>query len=107
MSLADVLFAAAFLGSFVLGLRSTVRLWDRYSYGREPRSRILLAFVVIACALTLVAGWVGFLALRRLLGFEAVPWTPIVTYGLAIIIVAIPVWLDYIAEGIESGRYER
>lgn len=95
----------AFTFAFLLGVRASWRLWHRYHDDTlRPRSLILLAFLVVAVVVTVVAGWVGFLAVRRMLGFEALSWSPALTYALAFLLALIPEFLSRIVNRIERGE---
>jgi hypothetical protein len=83
--------------AFVLGVRSVVRLWLIWLHDvRTRRNPILAAFALIALLITVASGWFGATSLRRVLGYEPLPYGPIVGLVLASIVLLIPVWLDLI-----------
>lgn len=95
------------LGLFVilalLGIRATRRLWRRWAFNVESRkSLILLTLAAISTLITTAAGFYGIIALRRLLGFEPLPWTPAVSLVLAAAVLLIPALLDLVTTKIEK-----
>lgn len=89
----------------VVGVRSSVRLAFRYR-GVAPllatwRERLMLGtFVAVAWTITVVALWIGFLTIRRLLGFQVLPGTPPVTGLMVIVVLFIPTLLDIVVTKI-------
>lgn len=105
MTLWSILVVGAFLVAFARGVRATIRLAERWrATDLRPRSSILWAFVVVAATITLVAGWVGFLSVRRVLGFTALDGTAVVTAVLAVGLFFIPDFLLRVVDRIEQGR---
>lgn len=97
----DMLFALGVIIAFLSGTRSTWRLWRRYTSARvvllEPRERLILrSFVIVSVMITVAAGYFGFVALRRMLGYDPLDWTPTVSVLLAIVILFIPTMLDLV-----------
>lgn len=91
----------AFVGAFLLGVRATWRLWKRWRH--DPERLLLFALFAAALVITVTAGWVGFLSVRRLLGFEPISWSPVVTTVLAIVLVFLPEFLERVVDRIERG----
>jgi hypothetical protein len=56
---------------------------------------------VVALIVTIVSIWVGFLNVRRLLGFTALEWSPFVTGILVIIVLQVPLILDGLTQRIQ------
>ena len=53
--------------------------------------------VGIKDGLVLIAiGWFGFLSVRRLLGFEALEWSQVVSYLIAIPVLLVPRVFEYV-----------
>lgn len=105
-------YTIAFGLPVVLGIRATYRLWRIYLFDAESRSQvILLAFAVIATVITVAGAVFGGLALRRFLGFEALPFSAPLTIVLAAIILLIPAALErlvtYIGRGRDNGHRRR
>lgn len=84
-----------FLIAAVLGIRATVRLWQTY-VDAGGRHVILLAFAVIATLITIVATMVGLISLRRILGYDPLPWTPPLLIIGAGVIFLIPAGLEWL-----------
>ena len=97
-------FAAVALIAFVLGLRGSVRLSQRYRAVSplllEHEREILLAFVIVAWLVTVAAGFFGLIAARRLIGYAPLEWTPLVQVLLASAVLLIPVFLDHIVSRV-------
>ena len=100
-------FAVIVLGlAFVLGVRSTIRLGLKYRIITKllfpDRNLIGLVFFHVALIVTIVVGFFGFLAARRLLGYTPFAWSAATETVLAIPVLFIPVILDgtfdYIAD---------
>lgn len=91
---AAVIFGLAFLA----GARSTRRLLS--TYGRiapllAPNRRAIgRAFVVVSVMVLGAVGWLGFLAVRRLLGFEPIEWSFVVSYLVSIPVLFVPSYLE-------------
>lgn len=96
----------AMLGlAFAGGLRSTIRLWRLWRRDEETRrSLILAAFAWIALVITSAAAFFGALAVRRALGFQPFPWSPLVSVVVASIVLFIPIALDWLVDRIASER---
>jgi hypothetical protein len=86
--------------AFILGVRGSWRLARRYrdvSGELIRRERLLLgAIVAVAVIITIAAAVFAFLSARRVLGFEALEWTPGLTLFMATLILLIPAGLDYV-----------
>ena len=88
------------IAAFALGLRGSLRLRRRYidvSDQLVNRERLLLASIVgVSWTITVAAGYFAFVSARRLLGYGALEWTPVVSLVIATMILCIPAALDYI-----------
>ena len=86
--------------AFILGLRGSLRLHRRYvdvAGQLVRRERLLLASIVgVSWTITAAAGYFAFVSARRIFGFEALEWTPIVSLVVATVILLIPAALDYV-----------
>jgi len=95
----EVLFAVGVVVAFVCGVRSTIRLWRRYHDAKavllDWRERLILkSFVTVSVVITGAAGFYGFMAVRRLMGFDSLEWASAVSALVAIGVLFIPVALD-------------
>lgn len=99
-----ILPSLLFVVVFILGVDATHWLWQNYraiAPTLNPRARAIgFAFVVVSVAIVVVVGWLGFLSVRRLLGFEALEWSFIVSYALSIPVLLIPVYLKRVWQRI-------
>lgn len=97
-------FVIAAAIAFVLGLRGSVRLTKRYhdvTLLLVARERLILgSFVGVSWIITLAGGWFVFTSARRLLGFPALDWTPLVSLLIASIVLFIPAALDYLVDRV-------
>jgi hypothetical protein len=89
---------AAIAIAFGVGVHSTVGLWRDYHeiarFFTNPRSRIIgRAFVIVSAVVTIAAGYFGFLAVRRMLGFDALDWSPILSLAFSIPVLFVPAYL--------------
>lgn len=88
---------AIFLAFFLWGLHSSWWLYTTYRAVApriQPNRRaIALAFVVVSAGVTVICGWIGFLSIRRLLGFDALEWSQYVSYLLVLPVLGIPYYL--------------
>ncbi len=105
MTLLDFAFASGFLAAFGLGIRSTWRLWRRYRTVTplllDPRERLVLgAFVIVSVLITTAAGYFGLLTVRRIIGFEPLEFTPIISLFVVIVVLLIPVYLDQLVQRV-------
>lgn len=93
------LFVAAAFGWY-----STVRAFRRYRRiaPELPGSLDLIqfAFVIVRLVASIAATWFGYLALRRLLDFEPLDWSPVVSLALAVGVFLLPPFLDLIDKRI-------
>jgi hypothetical protein len=81
--------------AFLLGVRSVYRLWALWLHDElTRRNPLLAAFAIIAFIITVASGFFGATSLRRVLGYEPLPYGPLVALVLAAIVLLIPVWLD-------------
>ena len=104
----DPIYSVVLVFASVVGLLSTIELARMYrKAGVEGRARLLLAaFVAIAGILTIVASYFGGIAVRRLIGFPPLDWTPGVSFLLACIVFAIPPALVWLARYIAAEPTE-
>jgi len=97
-------YAALFGIVAILGLRGSWRLAARYASVRsqldDRETWILRAIVIVSWVITLAALYYGLLAVRRLLGFESLPELVPVSVIVAIAVLLIPAFLDYIVERV-------
>lgn len=106
--MSDAFLTASFLLAFGVGSGATWWLWRRYDRiaptlpGRERL--VLQAFVVVSLVITAVAGYLGFLSLRRLAGLPPLDWSSIVTYLIAEAILFIPLYLAVIVKLVSEDR---
>lgn len=106
------ILALVFAIPAVLGTRATWRLWRIYLFDGESKSQvILLSFAIIATIITIAAVYFGALTVRRVLGFDALDWTPTVSLILASVILLIPTGLErlvaYIGRRPDTGKRRR
>jgi len=66
----------------------------------DRETLILRAVVIVAWTITIAALYFGFLAVRRLLGYEPLPELVPVSAVIAIGVLLIPAFLDYIVERV-------
>lgn len=92
--------AIVFVVVFLIGARSTRRLWATYlaiaPYLRPSRRLLGKAFVIVSVLVMIAIGWFGSLTIRTLLGFERLDWSPVVSYVVSLPVLLIPVLLDYV-----------
>lgn len=86
-------------GLILMAVRSTYRLWRLYRQD-HGRSLLLLAFLVVACIATVLGPWIGFLLLRRFLGYPPLEWSSPITSVLVILVLLIPSILDYLVRRV-------
>lgn len=79
--------------------RATWRLW-RLWRGDLGRSLLLLAFWVAALIVTVAGVWIGFLSVRRLLGFAPLDWSAPVTGVITVVVLQIPMILDGLVQRV-------
>jgi uncharacterized membrane protein len=97
--LAYVITAGVLISS-PFAVRATYRLYRLWARDSK-RSLILLGFFVVALIVTIVSIWVGFLNVRRLMGFTPLEWSPFVTGILVIIVLQVPLILDGLTQRIQ------
>ena len=104
--------AALFLFvTFLIGIRSTYRLWVKYraiSKILKPRRNIIgLVFFIVALMVTTAAGYYGTLSALHIFGVQTVPGVSFVSLVIAAVILFIPAILDgtfdYIAARGDGG----
>jgi Mn2+/Fe2+ NRAMP family transporter len=106
---APYVIAAVFVVACLVGLRSTLRLARIYrdvAPALPARDRMILqAFVVVAGSITTASGIFGALAVRRLLGFPPLSWSPFITVVVATIVLFLPLYLEQVVQRIaRRGR---
>lgn len=98
------LYAGLFIIAAAAGVRSSVHLTRRYRAVRGQLDArdglLLLAFVLVAWTLTAASLWWGFVSIRRIVGFEALDWTPFVSVVIAAVVLLIPAYLDAIVSRV-------
>lgn len=104
MSGGEGLLTALYLGLFLVGLRSTFRLWSRALARNGDRFVLLRAFAIIATFATAAAGVIGFLAIRSLAGSPRFEWSPVLIVVILYGIEFIPPFCDWVQIRIEEGR---
>lgn len=93
-----------FVATFVVGVSCSAWLWRLYSriaptlLGRERL--VLQALVVISWAITLTAGWFGFLSLRRVVGLPPLDWSSVVSLAIAEAVLLIPVYIVAVVRSV-------
>jgi uncharacterized membrane protein len=97
--LLTVVVAAGVIISVPFAVRATWRLWRLWRHD-EGRSLLLLAFWVVALIVTTAGIWIGFLSVRRLIGFEALDWSPFITGVLVVLVLQIPMILDGLVQRV-------
>ena len=97
MNLAEAIPVIVLGIAFIVDVQSTVDLWGRYRRVGPTlikRERLILqAFVVVSVIITIVAGYFGALATRRLMGFDALDMTAGISWVLAITTLFVPAYL--------------
>jgi hypothetical protein len=103
-------YAALFGIVAVLGVRGSWRLAARYSsvHDRldERETWILRAIVIVSWVITVAALYFGFLSVRRLLGFDALPQLVPVSAIVAIGVLLIPAFLDYVVDRVATVSWD-
>lgn len=102
---AQLIITGAVVVSGPFAIRSTWRLW-RLWRADDGRSLLLLAFWIVALIVTVAGAWVGFLLVRRMLGFEALDWSPPITGVATVVVLQVPSTLDGLVQrvGRQPGR---
>lgn len=99
--------AGILLGAFLVGLRSTVRIFRLYRAIAPvllPLRRLIAWAFVVVCVLIIVAvGWLAFVQVRRLLGFEPFELSALISYVLTIPVLLIPLFLERVLWRIGQG----
>lgn len=91
--LALLAVSAAVIISAPFAIRATFRLW-RLWRGDLNRSLLLLAFWVVALIVTVAGVWIGFLSVRRILGYEPLGWSAPITAVVTVFVLQVPMLLD-------------
>jgi hypothetical protein len=96
----DLFLIGAIVIPLPFAIRSTYHLWQTWRQQLGGRSRLLGAFFTVALVATVTATWVGFLVVRRLVGFDALPGANVVTALLAVVVFQAPMFLDWITRNV-------
>lgn len=79
---------------FAIGIYATAKMQGRYRRARDriepPNLPILRLLLGICYAVTIAAGWLGFLSSRALLGFERLEWATPLNIFIASSILLLP-----------------
>ena len=106
----DWIFLLVLGVAFVLGVRSTFRLWALYRRVSptlpDKRRLILQSYVVVSAVVTLAAGYFGALSTRRILGYDPMPATALVSLAIATVVLFVPLYLDQVIRTIQEGEEE-
>lgn len=94
-----LILTAGVILSAPFAIRATWRLWRLWRRDKS-RSLILLAFWIVAFIVTIAGLWVGFLSVRRLIGYEPLDWAPPITGILTILVLQIPMILDGLVQRV-------
>ena len=102
-TLLSLLITAGVVISGPFSIRATWRLWSwwRLDHGR---SLLLLAFWLAALIVTVSGIWVGFLLIRRLLGFDPLDWSPPITGITTIVVLQVPMILDGLVQRVAHRK---
>ena len=93
-----VVVAVLFVVPAILGVRATYRLWRLYL--DTKRNSIVFSFAMISTIITSAASFYGIIAIRRLLGFTPLDWTPGASLLLAALVLFIPAALERLVDNI-------
>jgi hypothetical protein len=102
-TLLSLLITAGVVISGPFAIRATWRLWSLWR-ADQGRSLLLLAFWVAALIVTVSGAWVGFLLIRRLLGFDPLDWSPPITGMMTIIVLQVPMILDGLVQRVAHRK---
>lgn len=80
-------------------IRATFRLWRLWRDDAQ-RSLLLLAFWIVALIVTTAGLWIGFLSVRRLIGYEPLDWSAPVTGIVTVLVLQIPMILDGLVQRV-------
>jgi hypothetical protein len=101
-------FAGIFILAFLIGARSTLRLWGTYQRVAPNlvyRDRLILqAFVVASVTITLAAGYFGAFSVRRILDYPPIDWQPPVSALVAAAVLLLPRYFDRTVDRIARAR---
>lgn len=97
--LSQLVLTCGVLLSGPFAVRSTWRLWRLWRED-DGRSLLLLAFWAVALIVTVAGGWIGFLTLRRVLGWEPLSWTAPITGIVTVLVLQIPMILDGLVQRV-------
>ena len=84
-----------------LAIRATYRLWRLWRSDLQ-RSLLLLAFWVVSLIVTVAGIWIGFLQIRRLLGYAPLEFSPPITGIIVIVVLGIPMILDGLTQRVQQ-----
>ena len=96
---ASTIVAGSMIGSgiFIVSAEATRRV---------PSALGLLLVWLFTAVVTVAGAWVGFLLVRRMLGFEALDWSPPITGVATVVVLQVPSILDGLVGGVgrQPGR---
>lgn len=96
----EIVYVLMFVIASVLGLRGSVRVTRRFRAASANNAmtapeRLLLGVLVVVCwTITAAALYLGFLSVRRLLGFEALGFLAPVSFVVALGVLLLPAAID-------------
>lgn len=97
-----LVYAVLFAIVSVLGLRGSIRLTLRYRAVRaelDERERpVLRSFAIVSWVITVACLYFGALSVRRLLGFEPIGGLAVASAVVAIVVLLVPAFLDYVVD---------
>lgn len=102
----QLLYVLIFAGASIAGVRGSLRLTRRYRKASEngamtDSERLLLgSLVVTAWIVTIAALYLGFLSVRRMLGYDALPALAPVSFLISVAVLVIPTGLDFVIDKI-------
>lgn len=104
-------YAVPFGIAFVLGVRASVRMTLRYWAVADEldwRERLVLLLLMnIAWVITIMAGYVGFLSVRTLLGYEPINELRPVTVVLSTLVLLLPAVIDFVVARVARVEWPK
>lgn len=94
-----IILTAGVLISAPFAIRATWRLWQLWR-ADQGRSLLLLAFWIVALIVTIAGAWIGFLSIRRLIGYAPLDWSAPITGVLTVLVLQIPMILDGLVQRV-------
>lgn len=99
----DILVGLVLTGGVLISapfaIRATWRLWQLWR-ADKGRSLLLLAFWIVALIVTVAGLWIGFLSVRRLVGYDPLDWAAPITGTMTILVLQIPMILDGLVQRV-------